>query len=70
MTYLTPLSLAVKNRHEAVVKLLLSSSVEANLGDGGHYPKTPLLYAIIGGNKDIVRLLLDAGANIELRDYE
>jgi len=70
MTHLTPLSLAVKNGHEAIVKLLLSSGAEANLGDGGHYPKTPLLYAIAGGNEDIVRLLLDAGADTELRDHE
>ncbi|KAM0175384.1 hypothetical protein ACHAPC_009627 [Botrytis cinerea] len=56
----TPLSWAVKNGHEAVVKLLLATGqVEVDSND--EYNRTPLSWAAENGHEAIVRLLLATG---------
>jgi hypothetical protein len=57
----TPLIVAVKNRHERIVKLLIRAGADINkVKDEGW---TPLLYAASDGHDRIVKLLLDSGAN-------
>ena len=53
----TPLSLAAKEGHEAVMKLLVErDDVEADLKDGDG--RTPLSYAALGGHEAVAKLLL------------
>ncbi|KAF4415640.1 ankyrin repeats (3 copies) domain-containing protein [Fusarium austroafricanum] len=62
----TPLSLAAKNRHEAIIKLLLAiKEVDVNSKDE-KYGWTPLSWAAKNGHESIVKLLLAKGsANIK-----
>ena len=65
------LLLAVENRHEAVVKLLLSTDgINVNSKDGD-YDRTALLFAVENGHKAVVKLLLSAdGINVNSKDED
>lgn len=60
--------LAVKQGHEAVLKVLLACGVDINEKDSDG--RTPLLQAAASGNEVMAKLLLEKGANIEGRDRE
>ena len=50
-----------------MVKSMLDSGVDANIKHP-HDETGPLMFAIIGGNPDIVRLLVIKGANVNEKD--
>jgi ankyrin repeat protein len=61
----TPLSWAVRNGHEAVVKLLLEKDAELESKDA--FGQTPLLWAVRNGHEAVVKLLLEKGADAEFK---
>ncbi|KAK2609803.1 hypothetical protein N8I77_003283 [Diaporthe amygdali] len=62
----TPLMLAVENRREAVIRLLLQRGAHVDSKDCGG--KTPLIIAALNGYETIVKLLLERGAGVDSRD--
>ena len=63
----TPLSWAVEQGHEAVVKLLLEKGAELESEDK-EYGRTPLSRAAENGNEAVVKLLIEKGAEMESKD--
>ena len=59
------------DRHEAAVRLLIEkgAKVDAHAANGGTYINTPLMMAAIQGHEHIVRTLLRAGADADVRVY-
>ena len=74
-TYFSPLTLAVVTHNVSIVKLLIENSAEVNSyqrpleewdwdGDMGNRKDiTPIQHAVFGKQKEIVKLLLKAGAH-------
>lgn len=62
----TPLLWAAKNRHEAVVRLLLEKGADVDEQDLNR--QTPLLWAAKNGHETIVKLLLEKGADVDKKD--
>lgn len=62
------LHLAAWSGARSTVKALLNSQHQADVGDA--WGRTPLWWASQGGHDDVVRLLLEHGANIDARDVE
>lgn len=56
----TPLKLAVMGDHTRTVKILVDRGADVNRG-------APLVMGAYNGNGDIVKILLEAGANVEAR---
>ena len=57
----TPLSLAAKNGHEAIVKLLLEKGAKLETKDK-YQSRMPLLWAAEKGHNAVVKLLPEEGA--------
>lgn len=66
---LTPLHMACQQGHLEVAKLLLGSGAPVDARDA--YGNTPLwkaVFAFQGGDPELIRLLLDAGADPDLKN--
>ena len=64
----TPLSYAVDNGQEAMVKLLLEKGAKANINYNNFDSEPPLFYAVTKGYEEIAKLLLEKGVNLEFKD--
>jgi ankyrin repeat protein len=64
---LTPLANAAERGNVAMVKLLLKSGAKVNAAPDGY---TPLMRACFGGRPKTARLLIDAGADPNLRRHD
>jgi ankyrin repeat protein len=63
----TPLSLAVENAHEVVIKLLLERGAKVDTQEISGW--TPLSWAIENRNEAVVQLLLEKGAKVNIKDH-
>ncbi len=62
----TPLDIAAKNGHAAVVEALLKGGARAN--ETNTYGTTPLMLAAASGSADAVTALLNAGADVNAKE--
>ena len=64
------LSLAAQHGHAQVVRLLLDSGEDPNRYNpkSNHSHTTPLHQAVLGGHEAVVRLLVERGARLDIRD--
>jgi len=64
------LAFAAQHGHAGILKLLLEMGEDPNRfnPDGAHMFSTPLHQAVIFGHEDIVKLLVEAGASLNLQD--
>src|SRR5437660_429169 len=64
------LALAAQHGHPEVVRLLLDAGEDPNRynPEGYHGHSTPLHQAICSGHADVVRLLVERGARLDIRD--
>src|SRR5262249_16061291 len=58
---------AVEGGNFEILKLLLAAKADLNVLQWG---RSPLSQAVISGRKDVVKLLIDAGANLEQTDED
>jgi ankyrin repeat protein len=63
-----PLLLAVQGRNIDIVELLLNVGAKADVNKADNHGNTPLISATLIGQKDIARLLLNAGADVNQAD--
>jgi len=69
----TPLSVAVRHKRVEMARELLQAGADANrlvcwrLGGGGSTDRYPLYFATCGGDVEMVKLLLCAGAKVDAR---
>ena len=64
--WLSALHIAAQKGHDRIARALLQHHAECNVKDSDGF--TPLIYAVIGGYKDVVGVLLSHGARIEATD--
>lgn len=64
-----PLSMAAANGHVSVVSLLLKHGVPVDLHTGTREKRTALHLAAEKGHLDVLRVLVDAGSQINAQDY-
>src|SRR5205823_11445203 len=64
------LALAAQHGHLEVVRLLLDAGEDPNRynPDGNHAHSTPLHQAVLAGHETVVRLLVERGARLDMRD--
>jgi len=64
------LALAAQHNHAAIVELLLDSGEDPNRSNpkGYHAHATPLHQAALAGHEPVVRLLVERGARVDIRD--
>jgi hypothetical protein len=64
------LALAAQHGHSGVVALLLDAGVDPNRYNpsGAHAHSTPLHQAALAGHLEVVRLLVERGAHLDIRD--
>src|SRR5207244_3089864 len=64
------LALAAQHGHVEVVRLLLDAGEDPNRynPDGFHSHSTPLHQAICSGHEEVVKLLVERGARLDIRD--
>jgi len=62
------LHFAIKYNFSDFVKLLIKHNVNVNISETCGYAKNPIIEAVIEGNLNIVELLIEAGANINVQD--
>lgn len=66
---LTPLHMACQQEHLEVAKLLLGSGAPVDARDAyGNTPLSKSAFAFQGGDPELIRLLLDAGADPDLKN--
>ena len=63
-------SLAAQHGHADIVRLLLDAGEDPNRynHEGHHAHATPLHQAVLGGHEAVVRLLVERGARLDIRD--
>ncbi|KAL1998840.1 hypothetical protein VTN02DRAFT_5498 [Thermoascus thermophilus] len=64
---ITPISLALDHGHDGIVRLLLATSEDLDLEHRDGTGNTPLIHAVFRGREEMVRLLLQHGANVNAR---
>lgn len=68
------ISKAINKDRKDVVELLIKHNADLSLedsGDSGDFGSIPIVYnAVRRGNKDIVRMLINAGANVDIAYYD
>jgi ankyrin repeat protein len=64
----TPLHLAAHYGQFEIVKLLHHHGADTNALSDNKLANTPIMAAIAGGNADIIKYLIGAGANLKLKD--
>jgi ankyrin repeat protein len=64
------LSLAAQHGHAEIMRRLLDAGGDPNRYnlEGNHAHTTPLHQAVLGGHEDVVRLLVERGARLDIRD--
>lgn len=64
------LSLGAQHGHPEIVRLLLDAGEDPNRYNpaGNHPHSTPLHQAVLGGHEAVVRLLVERGASLDIRD--
>lgn len=62
----TPLTLAVRDGYEEIIRLLIAAGADVNAGDKKY---TPLTLAVKKRHKEIIKLLIVAGADVNKEDY-
>jgi len=64
------LALAAQHGHADIVRLLLDAGEDPNRynPEGMHAHSTPLHQAVLGGHEAVVRLLVERGARLDIRD--
>ena len=64
------LALAAQHGHGDIVRLLLDAGEDPNRynPDGNHSHSTPLHQAVVAGHDAVVRLLVERGAKLDIKD--
>ena len=59
-----PIILAIINRNNDIVKLLVEAGADINVDDGNNTGDTPLILSMISKNDELVKFLIDHGADV------